>query len=869
MAKLLDLTASERPIARSPGSAQMSTSVPGQQGESQGLQSLGTDLQQGAEQLFAAQKVEEERVNTLRAEEAYTRVLERKMDLSLGDNGFTRVRGSEAVSRPIFKEWTKRFEDAQKEIEGGLSNDTQRLKFRQRADVARQHYQEEILRHLAREGDVYAKEVYEGTLVQAQRDAVVRWDSPNDIGASLTRIEAAIDERSERYGWPKEYRDATLKIEAGKVHAAVVQQALAQGQFKYAEEWYKAHREDVDLATAKQLERAVEDGTQKELQATYNATYLADENNPTALEALRKKALADPGLDENRRNVIVGRIQNRQYVLEQRAVQVENRRVTRIARQLADLNASTLAGFEPSADQFQPLLNEARGTDLEPEVKQAIGLANATRQFRNTSPLVQERLLLEAEAGLRTEPNKFDRRVVSAWRSIYDAQRKQVHDSPVAFALRQGVYEQRQPLDLSEPGRAGPALAERFSVARGVAQAYNAPFKPLMEEEVAVMRATLAGAPVEAKRNYFAALFNASEGDLAGYMGIMAQLAPDDPVTAIAGSHAARGRGPTADLMLRGQQILTPSKKSDGKPDGGGLYPMPPDTDLRSRFDSHVREAFAGKAETRNAHFQAAKAIYAALAVDEGDRDTKVMNKDRWDRAIEAAIGPIAKYPGIGGRRVVLPHGYEADQFKDGLYQRINRLVEQKALDPSWTASRLRDLPVQNIGDGRYVFRVGDGVLVGPRNLGTRADGTPKGAGFLGMVRRPDGGVSTEISVGVEIDGREMEIPTMVPTLTREEVDTLLKTPLPGGEIPESIMRKAEAHARARLAAGKPVFATAQESPPPQDPVVIDFNQSLPYVPSGERAGIRPMNEGEPSAEELAAAARPVTGRALPRADRK
>ncbi len=92
--------------------------------------------------------------------------------------------------------------------------------------------------------------------------------------------------------------------------------------------------------------------------------------------------------------------------------------------------------------------------------------------------------------------------------------------------------------------------------------------------------------------------------------------------------------------------------------------------------------------------------------------------------------------------------------------------------------------------------------------LGLRADGTPKGEGFLGAQPRTDGGVSSEISVGVNLDGREVEIPTMVPTLTDPERQWLLSNDISDPhKIPPSIMDKAVSHARGRLAKGLSPFA--------------------------------------------------------------
>ena len=90
---------------------------------------------------------------------------------------------------------------------------------------------------------------------------------------------------------------------------------------------------------------------------------------------------------------------------------------------------------------------------------------------------------------------------------------------------------------------------------------------------------------------------------------------------------------------------------------------------------------------------------------------------------------------------------------------------------------------------------------------GKRADGTAKGEGFLGALKRPDGGISTEISIGVNIDGKEVEIPALVPTLTKQEIDHLLAD----GKPTPAIVEKAVAHARGRIEKGLSPFAQPGE----------------------------------------------------------
>jgi hypothetical protein len=88
------------------------------------------------------------------------------------------------------------------------------------------------------------------------------------------------------------------------------------------------------------------------------------------------------------------------------------------------------------------------------------------------------------------------------------------------------------------------------------------------------------------------------------------------------------------------------------------------------------------------------------------------------------------------------------------------------------------------------------------KSYGNRADGTPKGKGWLGELTLPDGRVATEISVGVKIDGKETEIPLLVPGLTKKEIDHLLS----GKDATDAIVEKAVEHAKKRIRAGKSPF---------------------------------------------------------------
>ena len=85
-----------------------------------------------------------------------------------------------------------------------------------------------------------------------------------------------------------------------------------------------------------------------------------------------------------------------------------------------------------------------------------------------------------------------------------------------------------------------------------------------------------------------------------------------------------------------------------------------------------------------------------------------------------------------------------------------------------------------------------------------------KGSGYLGELKRPDGGVMTEYSIGMKVNGKEIDIPSIVPTLSKDEVNQILN--LKDGEQPsEAIAIKAKAYAEKRLKEGKSVFNDTPE----------------------------------------------------------
>ena len=138
----------------------------------------------------------------------------------------------------------------------------------------------------------------------------------------------------------------------------------------------------------------------------------------------------------------------------------------------------------------------------------------------------------------------------------------------------------------------------------------------------------------------------------------------------------------------------------------------------------------------------------------------------------------------------------------------------------------LKDRELVNIA-AQYGFGGNDGIakfkkealgMGSEKDYGNRPDGTIKDVGFLGELKLPNGGVATEYSVqsdAVKQGGKRIDFPTLVPTLTKEEVHLMTNDIIPNNKpIPESIMQKAIAHAKKRISEDKPVFYSSAQSKP-------------------------------------------------------
>jgi hypothetical protein len=257
-----------------------------------------------------------------------------------------------------------------------------------------------------------------------------------------------------------------------------------------------------------------------------------------------------------------------------------------------------------------------------------------------------------------------------------------------------------------------------------MSQKYRAPYKILTNQEADQMAGVMRKFPAEARVSYLESM-RASVQDPTAYRTLMQQVAPDSPVTAVAGSILAQqayvqpGGWFSADVsfspkavattILQGESILNPNtdaKKGDGR---GGNFPMPKDQAMETEFADFVGTSFRGDPAGYSAAYQAYRAYYAGKASEKGilspELDTSISKE-----AMTAVTGGVMDFNGHG--QVLKPWGWSDQNFKNTIASQFDAQMAATGLKGT-PADNLSAYGLQSIRQNQYLLTNGVSYLLG------------------------------------------------------------------------------------------------------------------------------------------------------------
>lgn len=812
----------------------------------------------------AKAKVEQEKTDRMQAEDAYNKLQQRRIDLTVGDGGFTKVKGIDATKQPLLKDYGDKLGGYANEISQGLANDNQRALFQSRATVTRMGLGEDILRHQMAENKVAAANTFKSTLAVERDKASVNFNNPGDVNASLVRIGAAIEDYGRNDGWS----DVTIKAEKqaqfGLVHDTVIDRMTAAGNLVGARAWYEANKEDVDRKTAEALDKKTVDAVQRQAQAGWRGLFLTIQDDNAKLNEWLKGVHKDPNLSEQSRNVLIDQGQRERAKNQLHADSVADRALRAIDMERRSIETQIGQGRELTLDEEARLIDQGRrNPSLQGPITDLINLSRETRNFRLANPMEQERIINETAVGVRDGTKKP--RLLSTMQSIKSAGDRLMAEAPVTYGIQQGMIKPTdlaaQPLDLTNPGGVNPnQLQARFTFGEQVAARRGGILKPLQPEEINRTVDWFSKQPVDAQSKWLGDMYLATGSNKAQFRALSAQIFRDNPVLANAAALAyGQVKDPSvpasdvaaAQTVLKGYAMLFPDRGTDGKSTKGMLITMPDEVKMRKDWDSKVGAAYSFSVPQAGSDaFQVARSAYAGMVGRVDKTDYSVLDPDAWDKAVKVATGGVTKYNGV---LTVIPRGMTESEMRDGIQASLKAIDKGGGLGEGNSYSAMADLPLMPAGDGKFYLRNGiqpqagkDGrpILIDltqplppelrkkpvPGDAYSEAmkndvsfEGLVRGLagrplkdkpaapaparepddarrGELGVLKRPDGGVSTELSVTITDDRLNAGKATNVPLLVKGQkgVEDLLA----GKEPTDAQVQFAIKRAQERVKAG-------------------------------------------------------------------
>lgn len=448
-------------------------------------------------------------------------------------------------------------------------------------------------------------------------------------------------------------------------------------------------------------------------------------NDPRALDGLQK-TLADTTkldvLDPDKRRILLNQVEGRQETLRMRAEREQEKRLNQLGREMDSISRLSLQGIQPTPDRLAALQAGVRGTPYAAEFKSYLDGLNDQRQFAQLPP---DKMRAKIEADIATVAknggNEADRMRIQRRTQAYELASQQLTQDPLAYNART-TGSPIPPIDMAKPDTIPAALQERASILLPLNQSHGANVGLLRPDEALQARQMLRSMPAERRAGFLNMIYG-SVGSGPVYNATLAQLAPDSPVTAMAGQLLSKGdvkqshwlssdtsivAKDVATRMLRGEDLLNPpstAKAEDGKTRG---FQIGKEQDFAMQFNNAAGKAFPGaeSQRIRDTYYQAAKAVYADLSVDAGDR-SGIVDGSRVKKAFEMVTGGgVVKF---GDSAVIPPFGMTGDALKSRVYQQFSAAVD--AGQTNVPATYIRNASLYQIGDGRFLVQQGGRFL--------------------------------------------------------------------------------------------------------------------------------------------------------------
>jgi len=225
------------------------------------ISSIGAEVAQRGVSIFSRLAAEE------RAREDETALLEAEVALGKWENdrlhhpdtGALHVKGKASI--PLPEEVGAEFDDVAGQLATTLTSDKQRAAFARSRVNHLLNLDGTLKRHVSREMMEHRGDVMQSTIETSVSTAIANANDLRRVGDELTTITDAIDKIGPSVGLGDEERVVAKRKAYTAVHAGVIDQLVADGQYKKAKAYFAGARDQIEGSALTKIEASLEEGT--------------------------------------------------------------------------------------------------------------------------------------------------------------------------------------------------------------------------------------------------------------------------------------------------------------------------------------------------------------------------------------------------------------------------------------------------------------------------------------------------------------------------------------------------------------------------------------------------------------------------------
>lgn len=178
------------------------------------MQDIGALMQQEAEKL-------DETV----ALDALNQLQNKQLDLTYGDNGFTKVQGKGVIDRKITAEFPTQLQTEAERLAGTINSPRARAAFEARAGGVMRGFKANVYTHAAKETETYQQQAFQGAVATGVKAA-----EAGDFAAGVSHVLPVLEAEIARRQLPQDAADDLRRETLGAVYSTGITKALTDGR---------------------------------------------------------------------------------------------------------------------------------------------------------------------------------------------------------------------------------------------------------------------------------------------------------------------------------------------------------------------------------------------------------------------------------------------------------------------------------------------------------------------------------------------------------------------------------------------------------------------------------------------------------------